>query len=97
MGNGIQILAGCIGSCPSCNTVTQIWVAGGSYYPDEGGTAIDQKWFLFQPRGGLAIYGGFLGTEILLSQRTLSAPPSILSGDIQQEFRLTIIQLNPGA
>jgi len=69
-----------------CNTATQIWVAGGSYYPDEGGTAIDQhNGFYFQPRGGLAIYGGFLGTETLLSQRTLSAPPSILSGEIQQD------------
>ena len=65
-----------------CNTVTQIWVAGGTYYPDEGGTVNNS----FQPRGGLAIYGGFVGTETLLSQRTLSAPPSILSGEIQQDF-----------
>jgi hypothetical protein len=64
-----------------CNTVTQIWVAAGTYYPDEGGIAPGA----FQPRGGLAIYGGFVGTETLLSQRNLSSAASILSGEIDQD------------
>jgi hypothetical protein len=69
-----------------CTIATEIWVAGGTYYPDEGGTANNNSIHVsFMPRGGLAIYGGFAGTETLLSQRQLSAAKSILSGEVQQD------------
>ena len=69
-----------------CANVEQIWVAGGSYYPDEGGTALNNNINVsFIPGDDLEIYGGFTGTETLLSQRNLSSAPSILSGEIQQD------------
>ncbi|HNO79901.1 MAG TPA: right-handed parallel beta-helix repeat-containing protein [Phycisphaerae bacterium] len=50
--------------------VTEIWVAAGAYEPDEGGmqTAGDQS-ASFKLQNGLAIYGGFTGTETELGQR----------------------------
>jgi uncharacterized repeat protein (TIGR01451 family) len=64
---------------PSSGSV-QIWVAGGVYRPT-GGT---DRTISFAMKNGVAIYGGFAGTETLLSQRDLSiaANASVLSGDI---------------
>lgn len=39
----------------------------------------------FSLNNGVAIYGGFAGTETELEQRNVSANPSILSGDIGVE------------
>jgi hypothetical protein len=71
------------------NTTTctkQIWVAAGTYYPDEGGgkTNNDKNAF-FSMKNGIAIYGGFLGTEISLSQRNWVQNKTILSGDINKD------------
>src|SRR5574341_640810 len=64
----------------------QIWVAEGVYYPDEGGGQTDNnRAATFQLRDGVAIYGGFAGTETLLSQRDPAAHVTILSGDIGQD------------
>ncbi|GJM24739.1 MAG: hypothetical protein DHS20C16_11540 [Phycisphaerae bacterium] len=55
----------------STNSITnQIWVAEGTYEPDEGAmqTAGD-PFATFELRSGLALYGGFSGTETELSQR----------------------------
>ena len=56
----------------------QIWVAAGTYKPT-GGT--DQN-ATFTLKSGVKIYGGFTGSETLLSERNPSANPTILSGDI---------------
>jgi photosystem II stability/assembly factor-like uncharacterized protein len=74
------------GQCSSTNAI-EIWVAGGTYYPDEGGLAINNNSNAsFAPRKGLRIIGGFGGTETLLSQRNLANRfTSILSGEIQQD------------
>lgn len=59
--------------------VEQIWVAAGTYTPDQG-TGLRQMSFRLQ--SGLAIYGGFAGTETMLSQRDPLANVTRLSGDI---------------
>ncbi len=60
------------------DTCTEIWVAAGTYYPTSGG----DRAISFNLKSGVKIYGGFAGTENALSQRNISANPTILSGDI---------------
>lgn len=70
----------------SCSSVTQIWVAKGTYYPDEGPAQADNSPVAsFVMKNNLAIYGGFKGTEANLAERDWKANPTILSGDIQQD------------
>lgn len=65
--------------------VKQIWVAKGTYYPDEGtGKTNDDRTASFAMKNNLAIYGGFAGGETQLSARNWSTNPTILSGDIDQ-------------
>jgi hypothetical protein len=56
--------------------ITEVWIATGIYKPAEARTSA------FVLRDSLEVYGGFHGTEILLSQRDLELYPVILSGDI---------------
>jgi predicted outer membrane repeat protein len=56
----------------------QIWVAKGTYKPT---TNIDPT-ISFVLKDGVAVYGGFAGTETLLSKRNPSLNVTILSGDI---------------
>ena len=61
----------------SSNNTKEIWIAAGKYSPGSSSTdtfEIDSD--------GLSIYGGFDGTETLLSERDIIANPTILSGDI---------------
>ncbi|MGJ8673984.1 MAG: hypothetical protein ACSHX2_13710, partial [Rubritalea sp.] len=62
---------------------SQIWVAQGTYYPDQGTaqTAGDRT-STFQLRNEVALYGGFTGTENDLTERDPAAHPTILSGDL---------------
>jgi Secretion system C-terminal sorting domain len=71
----------------ACST-TEIWVAAGTYKPIRdafGNSAIsDNRYKTFCLKGGVRLYGGFVGTETSLSQRTpsvIAANPTILSGD----------------
>ncbi len=59
--------------------ITEIWVAAGTYYPDRG---TGSRYASFRLANGVAIYGGFEGTETSLEQRSVQANPTILSGDI---------------
>ncbi|MCX8209824.1 MAG: hypothetical protein OTI34_02180, partial [Lewinella sp.] len=66
--------------------ITEIWVAEGTYKPSAhpaGCTscATDRD-FTFQLKDGVSLYGGFAGTETLLSDRDIAMNPTILSGDI---------------
>ena len=64
--------------------ITQIWVAAGTYYPDEGGgKTADDREASFSMKNDIAIYGGFSGTETLLSQRNWKLYETILSGAIK--------------
>jgi hypothetical protein len=65
------------------NSGDEIWVAKAVYYPDNGGPyPLDSRNAVFTLKNGLALYGGFTGTESSLSQRNISANPTILSGDV---------------
>jgi hypothetical protein len=55
-----------------------IWVAQGTYYP----TSDNDREKYFELKNGVAIYGGFSGTETHLNQRNYQAYKTILSGDI---------------
>ncbi|MCK6485084.1 MAG: PKD domain-containing protein [Phycisphaerae bacterium] len=61
---------------------TQIWVAAGTYRPDQGAgqTPGDQSEFFDLP--SIRLYGGFAGGETSLSQRDPTQNPTILSGDL---------------
>lgn len=62
------------------SSVTQIWVAAGTYYPDEGAGPINNnRSASFSLKNNLAIYGGFAGTETLLSERNWTTKSTILS------------------
>ena len=60
----------------NCPMVSEIWVAAGTYKP---GTNREDA---FATTGHVKIYGGFTGTETLLSERDWHANATILSGDI---------------
>ncbi|MDQ7041463.1 MAG: hypothetical protein Q9M35_11045 [Rhodothermus sp.] len=50
----------------------EIWVAAGVYYPDEGASLTDNDRTLsFRMKSGVAIYGGFAGTETDRFERDL--------------------------
>ena len=59
----------------------EIWVASGTYTPDPGGTDKTRK---FQLANGVAIYGGFAGTESTLGERNPDPATNgtVLSGDL---------------
>lgn len=60
-----------------------IWVAEGTFYPDEGGMAInDDTNSSFVLEHMVHLYGGFAGGETELNQRDPSSNLTILSGDI---------------
>ncbi len=56
----------------------QVWVAAGTYKP----TTTTNRSISFSLKNGVAVYGGFNGTETLLSQRNWVVNVTILSGDI---------------
>ncbi|HEY3386138.1 MAG TPA: right-handed parallel beta-helix repeat-containing protein, partial [Saprospiraceae bacterium] len=69
----------------TCEVATQIWVANGTYYPDEGTLQTNNsRTSSFQLCNNKAVYGGFNGTETTLSQRNWQTNITILSGDIDQ-------------
>lgn len=62
----------------------QIWVAAGTYYPDEGqGQTDNLRTSTFALIDGVQIYGGFSGDETSLSQRDMGVNVTILSGNIK--------------
>jgi hypothetical protein len=66
-------------------TVNEIWVAAGTYKPT--GTA---RTSTFLMKNALKMYGGFNGTETLLSQRNSKINISTLSGDVNGNDNATI-------
>jgi predicted outer membrane repeat protein len=62
----------------TCSNVTEIWVAAGTYKP----TTTADRSISFVMKNGVAIYGGFNGTETQLSNRNWAANVTTLSGDI---------------
>ena len=64
----------------------QIWVATGTYFPDQGAAPIidNDRNSTFNLKDGVAIYGGFTVGNTLLSQRNLNPATNgtVLSGEI---------------
>ncbi len=62
-----------------------VWVAAGTYKPTTnpatGIIAINDRNNTFYLKNQVKVYGGFVATETLLSQRNINANPTILSGD----------------
>jgi len=56
----------------------EIWVAEGVYRPSDGA----DRYSTFQLKTGVALYGGFLGTESVRGQRDRRSHVTTLSGDI---------------
>ena len=77
--------------------IDEIWVAKGTYKPTadiNDANPVDPREKTFVMRVGTKIYGSFAGTETNLSARSpsvISANPSILSGDIDEETDPLII------
>lgn len=68
---------------PTTEAPVEIWVAAGTYYPDEGGGQADNdRSATFTLKNNVAIYGGFAGTETQLSERDWETNRVTLSGDL---------------
>ncbi|MCS4134683.1 hypothetical protein [Salinibacter ruber] len=69
-------------------TTDEVWVAAGTYYPDEGASAnADDHTESFRVESGIDLRGHFSGDEQSLGDRTLArgGPKTVLSGEIQQD------------
>lgn len=64
----------------------QVWVAEGRYAPDEGASVISgDRSATFELPSGVAVYGGFLGTELILGARAGLAENTLLTGDLAND------------
>ena len=66
----------------------EIWAAAGTYKP---ATVSTDRTATFQLKNGVAVYGGFAGTELARDDRNLAANVTILSGDIDNNDSQTPI------
>lgn len=63
----------------------EIWVAAGIYYPDEGSAQVNNdRASSFTLNQDISVFGGFDGTEFLLSGRNPAENITVLSGDLDQ-------------
>ena len=62
----------------AANASDELWVAAGTYKP----TATTDRTISFAMKNAVGIYGGFVGTETLRSQRNPALHVTTLSGDI---------------
>ena len=88
--NAFDSLQEALGAAESAGvTGNEIWVADGTYYPDEGtGHTNDDRTEAFELVANIAVYGGFNGTETTRSSRDPATNVAILSGDIDKDSTL---------
>jgi predicted outer membrane repeat protein len=63
---------------PAASPGAEIWVAQGIYKPTLG----SDRLLTFQLASGVAVYGGFVGSETRLEQRNWESNVTVLSGDL---------------
>jgi gliding motility-associated-like protein len=81
--NAFTTLQAGIDAAASCGS--QVWVAQGTYKPNSypwNAAGLSARDYAFALKNNVAVYGGFVGTETLLSQRNYATNTTILSGDI---------------
>lgn len=89
------------GALQNASNGDEIWIAEGTYYPDEGGGTTDgdpAASFGITPStsaGNLKIYGGFSEGELNRSARAPGSNPVVLSGDISQDDATTAGGITP--
>ncbi|MFH1111224.1 MAG: right-handed parallel beta-helix repeat-containing protein [Planctomycetota bacterium] len=66
----------------SGGAIREIWVAKGTYKPSKRTDPNDPRSATFQLLDGIALYGGFAGTEASVDERVIDANPTVLSGDL---------------
>ena len=66
----------------------EIWVVAGTYRPRLRTDESDPRSVTFQLRSGVAIYGGFAGTETTLAERAGLFEATILTGDLNADDAL---------
>jgi hypothetical protein len=68
---------------------SEIWVTAATYFPSQNveGTTLGStdRSNTFVMCTGVALYGGFVGVETLLSERDWLANPTLLSGDVDRD------------
>ena len=73
----------------NATATTQVWVKKGTYWPTNcSNCTFAQRNMRFQVKNGVKLYGGFAGSETSVSQRNITANPTYLSGDIDQDGQL---------
>ncbi|WP_288429517.1 immunoglobulin domain-containing protein, partial [uncultured Spirosoma sp.] len=65
---------------------TSFWIGAGTYRPSPctADCGAEQRAATFRVAPGVALYGGFAGSETSLEQRNWRSQPTVLSGDIGQ-------------
>ena len=70
-----------------------VWVAAGTYKPTTnpatGAVVANDRNNTFYLKNEVKVYGGFMGTETALSQRNITANPTILNGDFSSNDVVT--------
>ena len=77
--------------------VREIWVAAGTYRPSRRVHPTDVQSATFQLLSGLAIYGGFDGSETEREERNPERNTTILSGDLEERDNSGRVRLQPCA
>jgi fibronectin type 3 domain-containing protein len=78
-----QTLQGAIAKTDTSSSLSEIWVAEGTYHPDRGGSVEKgNRDTSFVLQNGLKIYGGFEGGEQERSERDPESNETVLSGEI---------------
>ena len=85
------------------NDVNQIWIAEGTYTPTVGGSPGNPRTASFVFVSGVAVYGGFAGTEASIEERNddPKAHETIFSGDVgvigdDSDNTYRLVQIRPG-
>jgi hypothetical protein len=67
----------------------EIWIANGTYFPDEGGSVIKgDRAASFRFPEGIRVYGSFEGSESNVEERNSAGSRTILSGVISEDVNL---------